>query len=362
MTEERFDPKATLARVETLLSEVRQQAQQLQRQQKELQGLTKQIGAELQSLTLRKAEREEAVRVLEANANGHTLADMREAYAALADANSRHYMMQTQLDTLRQREQWLASQQASIQGQVAAIDSVATELNLAAQEEATLAGRSAPAGLLLAQEDLARRLVSQREEQNQRLAQDLQDGPMQFLSNLVLQSEVSQRLLSRDVERARAEVQNLKATVVRSLGEARFFMTELHPPTLEEIGLRPTIRRYVADLAARVGREIAVNLPGQDARYPSEVETAVFRVAQESLRHALRCTRSGALKLTLTLDPACVSVSVLGPGPEGEDAEGATALDLAHLYAQAVGGRFAVRDSGGDVLQFDLEIPLSPRP
>ncbi|MHB1007173.1 MAG: sensor histidine kinase [Chloroflexota bacterium] len=359
MAEARFDPKATLAQVEPLLAEARKQAQQIQRQQKELQTLTKQIGAELQSLTTRKADREEAVRVFEASAGVRPPAEVREVYAALSEATSRHYMMQTQLDTLRQREQWLAGQQTSLQRVVETVETVAKALGVAAEQAPASEPRGEPANERSTPEDLARRLVAQREEQSRWLAQHLQNGPMQALSNLVLQAEVSQRLLGRDVERARTEIQNLKETVVRALGDARFFVAELHPPTLEEVGLRATIRRYVADLAGRAGRVIEINLPGQDARFAPELETAVFRITQESLHYLLRNTQHGALALTLTIDPASIAVEVLGPSLVGDENDGAATLDLIRLYAQAVGGRFHVHAAGSDSVTLGLELPLS---
>lgn len=360
MAEARFDPKATLAQIEPLLGEAQKQAQQIQRQQKELQALTKQIGAELQSLTVRKAEREEAVRAIEVSPGARPFAEVRDAYAALSEANTRHYMMQTQLDTLRQREQWLTGQQTRLHQVVTTIDAVAKALDLASQQAPESEPEGEDPGLRSTPEELARRLVAQREEQNIWLAERLQNGPMQALSNLVLQAEVTQRLLGRDVERARGEVQDLKAVVVRALGDSRQFVAELHPPTLEEVGLRATIRRFVSDLAGRAGRRVDVHLPGQDARFSPDFEIAVFRIAQESLRFALAQTQDGPLTLTLTIDPAQIAVKVVGPAPVAAVGDDNASLALLRLYAGSIGGRFHAGVDGDGPLTLTVERPLSP--
>jgi two-component system sensor histidine kinase DegS len=271
--------------------------------------------------------------------------------------------MQTQIDTLRQREQWLAAQKAQLERYANLLDHLAAALAALLERERSPA-KSAAAGdtELLPPRELARRTVSAREEQNRWLSQQMQDGPMQALSNLVLHAEISHRLLGRDVEKGRREVQSLKEMVVRVLNDTRHFVSELHPPALEELGLRPTVRRYVSELSARSGVEVRLSLPGQDVRLPLGHETALFRIVQEGLRGALSCRPEAGIDLTLVIDSGLATVDLRSGAAQSvaEAAASPACLETVATYAEALGGSFAVEGPDERGLHLRVEVPLIP--
>mgnify|MGYP005855889533 FL=1 len=363
MVEDDRDGQAALQEAQAAVGEVRKQITQLQRQQRELQILMRQVESELQQIAMRKGEREERVRIVEANPGSFSQADVREAYQSHAEAVSRHHVMQTQIDTLRQREQWLAAQRAQIERYANLLDRLAAALAAVLQREGSSPQAStANATDLVPPQELARRTVSAREERNRWLSQQMQDGPMLALSNLVLHAEISHRLLGRDLEKGRHEVQGLKEMVVRVLNDTRYFVSELHPPALEELGLRPTVRRYVSELAARSGVEIRLGLPGQDVRLPLGQETALFRIVQEGLRGALDCRPEAGIDLSLAIDSASAVVDLRSGVSPAVAETGATpaSLETVATYAEALGGRLVVEGPDERGLHLRVEVPLVP--
>lgn len=359
MAETHIESPDVLRAAEAAIGEAQQQVLQLQRQQRELQLLVHQIENDLLQAAARKDERAERVRVVEANPSAFSQSDLHEAYASLAEADKRHHVMQTQLETLRQRQQWLAGQREQVERWLQLMAAL-TEALAAGASAQTPRSAAAAAPPISSATGLARCTVDIREQQNRWLSQRLQDGPIQLLSNLVLQAEVSQRLLDRDLQRARAELQSLKTAAARALGEARFFVFELRPLALEETGLRSTLRRYVSELSSRTGVAIRLALPGPEIRLPPTVELALFRIVQESLRCALLTTPAD-VEVTLALAPEHSSFSLTRTAPyrssSSEDAAGI--LETLTTYAHALGAALNVEGPDERGFRVRLELDLS---
>src|SRR5579885_3232202 len=74
----------------------------------------------------------------------------------------------------------------------------------------------------------------------------------------------------------------------------------LHPPLLDEVGLKSALEWYVDGLTKRSGMEVSTDIqPGDFPRLAAEMETTIFRIIQEALTNVLR--HSGANKVTVSL-------------------------------------------------------------
>jgi two-component system sensor histidine kinase DegS len=142
--------------------------------------------------------------------------------------------------------------------------------------------------ILAAQEDLRRDI-----------ARAMHDGPAQSLTNIVLQAQIVERLLERDPAAAAAEVRELTAMVQRTLEATKAFIFDVRPMVLDDLGLVPTLRRVARDRSRRAGLPVEFESLGTDRRLPMELESAIFRVADESVAALLGGRPE---KVVLTLD------------------------------------------------------------
>ena len=62
----------------------------------------------------------------------------------------------------------------------------------------------------------------------------------------------------------------------------------LHPPLLDEAGLKSALRWYVEGFAERSGIQVDLHINPDLPRLPQEVETTIFRIVQESLTNIHR--------------------------------------------------------------------------
>lgn len=179
----------------------------------------------------------------------------------------------------------MEGQLASLQAKRKLLDRVRTLVAGAREQLADFSAPPVPAGVspVIDESKLLQAVVDTQEEERRRIARQVHDGPAQAMANVVLQSEISERLYAVDQERSRKELAALRQMVNKTLQELRAFIFELRPMILDDLGLVPTLRRYIQTLMDKHGIRIDFSSGGRDRRLPSDDEVAIFRLIQDSL-------------------------------------------------------------------------------
>lgn len=133
------------------------------------------------------------------------------------------------------------------------------------------------------------KIIQAQEEERKRVARDIHDGPAQSMANVVLRTEIAERLMSHQQEElARQELKDLKKMVRRSLADVRQIIFDLRPMALDDLGLIPTLRKFIPEIAKRENIEIELVLNGIERRLASGMEVAIFRMFQEILTNVIK--------------------------------------------------------------------------
>lgn len=174
-----------------------------------------------------------------------------------------------------------------------------------------------------------RRLVlSGQEDLRREIARQLHDGPAQSLTNIVLQAQIVDRLLSRDPEAAATEVEGLIAMVQRTLDATKTFIFDIRPMVLDDLGLVPTLRRASRDRGARAKVKVEFESIGVDRRLPMELESGLFRIVDEALAAhvagkpetlTLKLDWTDKLEIELTAGRTPPAIASATLPPEGAD-------------------------------------------
>jgi PAS domain S-box-containing protein len=133
-------------------------------------------------------------------------------------------------------------------------------------------------------------LITAQEEERRRLAGDLHDDAIQSLTAARMHLSVLGHQLDRLGEAAaavRPALDHARGNLEQGLAAARTFLFDLRPPLLDSAGLEPALRQQLAKLAERTGWKTEVEWLLQE-RLDRDLETVVFRVAQEALANAAR--------------------------------------------------------------------------
>ena len=130
---------------------------------------------------------------------------------------------------------------------------------------------------------VSRMVLSAQEDLRREIARAMHDGPAQSLTNIVLQAQIVDRLVSRDPEEARGEIRQLVAMVQSTLDATKSFIFDVRPMVLDDLGLVPTLRRAARDRGRRAHVPVEFESFGTDRRMAMEVEGGFFRILDETL-------------------------------------------------------------------------------
>jgi signal transduction histidine kinase len=200
---------------------------------------------------------------------------------------------------------------------------------------------------------LSVRLLTLQDEERRRLALDLHDSTGQRLAALTMNLDIAGRATKALDARSRRALAESRALAEACAREVRTFAYLLHPPLLEEAGLLSAVRWYAEGFGKRSGIHVVVDLD-EVGRLPRPIETALFRVVQESLtnvhRHASATTAS--IRLTVTADVVALEIHDQGHGLRDPLAHQTGMLQSETLGVGIQGMRERIRQLGGT---FDVE-------
>jgi len=160
---------------------------------------------------------------------------------------------------------------------------------------------------------LSARLIALQDEERRRIARELHDG-------------LGQELVAAKILLHRTLQQTSDETLLNSLGEAvkiidggiqqvRSMSHLLHPPLLDEVGLLSALRWYVEGFAQRSGIDTSIDVvPPDFPRLLPELETAIFRIVQESLSNVFRHSGANRAWIRLKLQDAQLLATVQDDG------------------------------------------------
>ena len=169
-------------------------------------------------------------------------------------------------------------------------------------------------------------LVEAQEDERLRIAREVNDGATQAMTNLMLRAEICSRLIDRDVNETRTELEGLKAAIKSSLEESRRLVYDLRPLAMEELGVVGVLRKYMEELKRAHG--IAGSVEGPDAMEINlPMQLAIFRFVQAIMGALLVEGGAYQMDIHLGLDEQTSRVLIEAIGLESERESIYAALD-----------------------------------
>ena len=146
------------------------------------------------------------------------------------------------------------------------------------------------------------KIIEAQEEERRRLSREIHDGPAQMLANILLRSEIIERVLNEGSAQAAVnELQSVRKMIRSSLYEVRKIIYDLRPMALDDLGLIPTIRKYIANLIDFHRIDIDFVFIGEEKRLNDKYEVALFRLMQESVQNAIKHANPTLIQVKLQI-------------------------------------------------------------
>lgn len=161
---------------------------------------------------------------------------------------------------------------------------------------------------------LGLKIIQAQEEERKRVAREIHDGPAQMMAHVVLSAEIVERMLKQDMEQARRELRELKDTVRSSLSEVRKIIFDLRPMLLDDLGLLPTLRKYLDNFQQRFDINYELKVLGKERRLTPAMEVAMFRLIQEALSNVSKHAQASKVVIRMEFHSERVTVSIQDNG------------------------------------------------
>ncbi|MGD8190293.1 sensor histidine kinase [Brevibacillus ginsengisoli] len=159
------------------------------------------------------------------------------------------------------------------------------------------------------------RVIQAQEEERKRVSREIHDGPAQSMANVVLRTEIVEKMLAGNhVEEAKTELQDLKEIVRSSLADVRRIIFDLRPMALDDLGLVPTVQKYIQKFEERTSLTIDLVVFGKEMELESSFKAALFRLVQECLNNIAKHSHARLVQVKLEFQPDMVFIVVKDDG------------------------------------------------
>ena len=147
-------------------------------------------------------------------------------------------------------------------------------------------------------------LITAREDERQRLRQDLHDGLGPALTGVMLKAAAARRLATTEPAKSAELLRELERNVAATIADVRGLVDQLRPPVLDGRGLVGALQDYVDSVQTPSGPQLQLSTDGVAdlGQLPESVEVAAYRIATESLTNVLRHAQAGSASIALWVD------------------------------------------------------------
>ncbi len=279
---------------------------------------------------------------------------IREVYSEALEAQQRLLNVRGQMEKL-QAQEMVATQE---------VEAIKSALDALTRVDEPAPGAR---GTGMTDREMIIRVIDAQEEERDRLARAMHDGPAHSLTNFILQAEICQKLFDRNPERAREELASLKTAASEAFQRVRDFIFNLRPMMLTDLGLVPTVKRYLGAFQEQTGIATDFVMTGRERRLEGYREVLVFRGIQELLGNS-RGHGATTVRVTLELGDdrviAIIEDNGRGYGTGKLTLEPASEIGLSALQERItlVDGTLQIGSAPGQGSRIEFSIPSGPEP
>ncbi|MFL7890884.1 MAG: histidine kinase, partial [Anaerolineales bacterium] len=285
---------------EQLQEEIASQLAQSRQEYKEIVMLHEQSELEVNKLTQRNATATANLQRVQTQFERIPREEIRAAYDGAMDAQQRLFVLRGQVEKLLSDRDHLRQKIELLE----MIDNMLSQKPVSIKDPKSVS----------ATVELLEMLIQAQEAERLRLSRQMHDGPAQALSNLILETEIAMRLFDINKEQAYQELGTLKDSASKTFQQVRDFIFDLRPMMLDDLGLIPTVKKYVEAIEGTSASSIKFGVTGTERRMEPYLEVFIFRAVQELLRNAINHSQANQIIVELDADESHVQVRVEDDG------------------------------------------------
>ncbi|MGN7381491.1 sensor histidine kinase [Paenibacillus sp. SAFN-117] len=316
--------------------------------------------------------RRSRIRLTEVSRDFHrfTEEDIRIAYEAATQLQLQLTIYREKEHHLKMRRDDLQKRIRSVERQVERAETLVSQMNVVLEY---LSGDLNQVTRMLEsaknRQMLGLKIIMAQEEERKRIAREIHDGLAQTMAHVVLRTEIAERMLSQEhLDSVKEELSDLKGQVRDGLEEVRKMIFNLRPMALDDLGLIPTLHKFVQDFEEKSKIRTRFELAGREKRLPSEMEVAVYRLIQEAFSNVLKHAKATYISLTITFQKHMTQIVVkdngIGFNVEEMESKMITSSHYGLIGMQEridlLEGKIDIESKKGEGTKITMLIPINP--
>jgi len=314
---------------------------------------------------LEKQERRSRLRLMEVSRNFGVYSedDIKIAYDEAKNIQVELAVARSQEQNLRRQRDDMELRLRSMQNTVAKAEGLTTQVGAVLGYLGDQMG-----GVVLKIESMQQsqlfgsKIIKAQEEERRRVSREIHDGPAQAMANIVFRAEVCERLIDIDMVRAKKELADLREQVRMCLKETRKIIFDLRPMTLDDLGLVPTVKRFLDTAKERSGIIPAVRLLGAERRLDSYVEVGLFRTIQEAVNNVEKHAQASVINIVMEFrrDMLTVTIEDNGKGFDTAENVGSESFGLVGMRERIhlLNGELLIKSLKGTGTKISIKVQL----
>lgn len=205
-----------------------------------------------------------------------------------------------------------------------------------------------------------------QEKERQRIAMDIHDGPAQALSNIVLKSDLCIKLLDIDKDKSKYELENIKKMTRNIIDTLREIIYNLRPMSLDDLGLIPTLEKYIGRVEEETNLEIQIKVINSPRVLDPIVTLSLYRITQEAIHNIVKYAEAVNVEIKLTFLPQYIELIITddGNGFSAQDQNknrtdyGGLGLTIMEERAKLLNGNFKIKSIINGGTKCFVRIPM----
>ena len=160
----------------------------------------------------------------------------------------------------------------------------------------------------------ASQIIKAQEQERKRIARELHDETTQLLTSLLISLAVLEE--STTTQEARDRIAETRKLAHQTLRAIRNLSIDLRPSALDDLGLLPALRWYAKEYQQKTNIEVEFHSVGfkDRERLSPEMETALYRIVQESLTNVAKHAQAHKVTIMLREDADAVNATITDDG------------------------------------------------
>ena len=207
-------------------------------------------------------------------------------------------------------------------------------------------------------EKICKQAIDELENNKKYLSRELHDELGQAMTSILLQLKMLQH--EQDIEVIHDRIGGLRYLTQQTIEEVRRLAINLRPAVLENLGLIAALQWYIDDYCRYSGIKVELRAPRVKEPLPSEIETVVYRVVQESLTNVLRHAEASQVQITLEVNAKELKLQIKdnGKGMTQVDLKKGLGLLGMEERVKLIKGEFKINSHLGQGTEINISLPI----